>query len=81
MFQKTGEGKSLVGSRLTTRELQCLHWVQVGKSSSDIGQLLELSPRTVDTYVARACARLDVRTRTQAVVLALTRGLLAPASR
>lgn len=63
--------------RLTQRQLDCLRWVRHGKSSTDIGDLLGLSARTVDHYIADACLRLGVRTRTQAVVEASLHGVLS----
>jgi LuxR family transcriptional regulator, quorum-sensing system regulator BjaR1 len=53
---------------LSERQMQCLRWVRHGKSSTDIGDLLGLSSRTVDHYIAEACRKLGVRTRTQAAV-------------
>jgi DNA-binding CsgD family transcriptional regulator len=61
---------------LTRRQGECLLWVRAGKSSTDIGVILGLSPRTVDEHIAAACERLGVRTRTQAVAEAIARGLL-----
>ena len=55
---------------------ECLSWVARGKSSVDIGRILELSPRTVDEHVRGACRRFGVRTRVQAVARALELGLL-----
>lgn len=49
---------------LSPRELECLLWVSRGKSSADIGQIVGLSPRTVDSYLEKTCAKLRVRTRT-----------------
>lgn len=63
---------------LTERQLECLRWVQVGKSSGDIGGILGLSARTVDDHVASACRWLGVRTRMQAVQTAVGRGIIAP---
>jgi DNA-binding CsgD family transcriptional regulator len=63
---------------LTKRQIECLSWVREGKSSTDIGTILGLSPRTVDAYIADACARLGVRTRMQAVIVATDKGLLSP---
>ena len=60
---------------LTRRQKECLTWVEQGKSSSDIGVILSLSPETVNEHVAEACRRLGVRTRIQAVVAARARGL------
>lgn len=63
---------------LSQRETECLAWVSRGKSSSDIGAILGLSPRTVDSYLEKACAKLRVRTRIEAVALAVRSGLIDP---
>lgn len=63
---------------LAPRQVECLRWVQAGKSSGDIGAILGISPRTVDDYIAEACARLGVRTRVQAISRAIALGLLSP---
>lgn len=61
---------------LTARQLECLAWVAQGKSSGDIGAILGLSSRTVDDHLNFACRRLRVRTRVQAVIAAISLGLL-----
>lgn len=66
------------GSALSERELECLQWAARGKSSSDIGVILGLSPRTVDSYLERAATKLGVRTRIEAVALAVCWGLIEP---
>jgi LuxR family quorum-sensing system transcriptional regulator CciR len=63
--------------RLSPRERECLEWVSRGKSSSDIGAILGLSPRTVDSYLEKACGKLRVRTRIEAVAVSVRRGLIA----
>lgn len=63
---------------LSPRESECLTWVSRGKSSSDIGAIVGLSPRTVDSYLEKVCAKLRVRTRIEAVVIAVRVGLITP---
>jgi DNA-binding CsgD family transcriptional regulator len=55
---------------LGQRERQCLTLVAQGKDDWTIGCLLKLSSATVHTYIERAKRRLQVATRTQAVVQA-----------
>ena len=62
--------------QLSPRMLSCLRWASEGKSSVDIGQLLGISPRTVDDYLTESRRRLGVRTRVQAVLRAVALGLL-----
>jgi DNA-binding CsgD family transcriptional regulator len=71
-----GGSEKLDRPALTIRQLQCLEWSRRGKSSADIGKILGLSPRTVDEHFAIACKALGVRTRVQAVAMALSLGLL-----
>ena len=61
---------------LTARQLDCLRWVRAGKSGADIADILGISVHTVHEHVAQACARLGVRTRVQAVVVAMSLGLI-----
>ena len=62
--------------RLSSRELDVLHWMAQGKSNAAIAGELELSQETIDTYVRRIFAKLDVSDRTSAVVKGVTRGLV-----
>lgn len=61
---------------LSPRELECLAWVSQGKSSTDIGAILGLSARTVDSYLEKAASKLGVRTRIEAVAVGVRRGLI-----
>lgn len=61
---------------LSPRELECLAWVSQGKSSTDIGAILGLSSRTVDSYLEKAASKLGVRTRIEAVAVGVKRGLI-----
>lgn len=61
---------------LSPREQECLRWVSQGKSSADIGTILALSPRTVDSYLEKVCAKFRVRTRIEAVAAAVRQGVI-----
>ena len=61
---------------ITERQLQCLAWVQEGKSATDIGIILGLSGRTVEKHIIKVCGHLGVKTRVQAVVRARELGLI-----
>lgn len=63
--------------RLSSRELSVLHWIAQGKSNAVIARKLELSQETVDTYVRRIFAKMDVSDRTSAVLKGVARGLVA----
>ena len=61
---------------LSRRQRECLAWVREGKSSGMIADILGLSVQTVDEHIAQACRKLGVRTRVQAAVEAVLRGLI-----
>ena len=63
---------------LTPRELEVLALMGRGLSNTEIAEALTLSEATVKTHVARIFAKLTLRDRAQAVVLAYETGLVAP---
>jgi len=70
------EVRSFAPRSITERQLQCLAWVQEGKSATDIGIILGLSGRTVEKHLIKLCGHLGVKTRIQAVVRARELGLI-----
>jgi DNA-binding CsgD family transcriptional regulator len=76
-----GDRRPLFGDRdrgrtPTSRERQVLALLASGSTDTEAAELLALSPATVQTHVRNAKAKLGARTRTQAVALALQRGLI-----
>lgn len=59
------------GYNLTPRELEVLLWVAKGKTNRDIGDILGLSPRTVNKHLEHIYQKLGVETRTAAAALAM----------
>lgn len=65
-------------STLTPRELEVLTLMGQGLSNAEIAVALTLSEATVKTHAARIFAKLSLRDRSQAVVLAYETGLITP---
>lgn len=58
---------------LTLRESEVLVWLARGKSNSEIAQILDISPRTINTHLVQIFRKLGVENRTSAAILALKR--------
>lgn len=55
---------------LTQREAEVLIWIAKGKSNKDIGEILNLSPRTVNKHLEQIFVKLGVENRASAAVRA-----------
>lgn len=63
---------------LTKRELEVLEFVAQGYTNKAIGLQLGISDRTVQGHLAKVYSKLDVNSRTEAVMRAVAEGWLAP---
>lgn len=57
--------------RLTQREAEVMLWISYGKSSTDISDVLSISPRTVQKHLERIYEKLGVETRSAAAAIAI----------
>jgi len=64
---RSADAPILPATELTRRELDVLEWVAKGKTNRDIGDILGMSPRTVNKHLEHIYAKLGVETRTAAV--------------
>jgi DNA-binding NarL/FixJ family response regulator len=65
-------------STLTQRETEVLRLIARGMSNAEISDTLVIAEQTTKTYVGRILAKLNLRDRAQAVVVAYETGLVAP---
>ena len=71
---RVGIGANAVKCPLSARELECMRWVLEGKSDTDIGQILRISPTTAHYHIENSKKKLGVRTRLQAAKMVLSLG-------
>ncbi len=76
-FQHIIKPKGLdAGDKLSSRELEVLSLAAKGTSNKDIALKLGLSLRTVKSYLANLFLKLNVASRTEAVIVGLRKGIL-----
>jgi DNA-binding NarL/FixJ family response regulator len=63
---------------LTARQREILALLAAGKNTKEVGHLLGLSPKTVETHRAQIMARLDIRDLAGLVRYAIRTGLVTP---
>ncbi len=61
---------------LSERELDVLRWVGAGKANKEIANKLNISEETVKAHLKSIFTKLDVGDRTQAVTIAVKRGII-----
>lgn len=61
---------------LSKREREVIKWIAQGKSSKQIARIMDISPRTVDTYRKRLMDKLDLHTLADVVRYAVRTGLV-----
>jgi len=64
--------------QFTCRELECLKWSAAGKSSWEIGQMLNCTEATVNFHFSNIRRKFKTKTRQQAIVRAINLGIIHP---
>jgi len=66
----------ITSGKLSDREVEVLGLISQGKSNKEIAELLFVTDNTVKMHVKKILLKLHANDRTQAVVIAIQRGLL-----
>lgn len=75
-FMKRGSAVSRHDIEITSRELECLKWCAVGKSSWDIAQLLNCTEATVNFHFANIRRKFGASSRRLAIIKAIRMGFI-----
>ncbi len=70
----TGNTSSAPLDTLSPRELEVLRIAATGRTNKEIARDLDISPRTVQVHLANIFSKLDVGSRTEAVLIGIKRG-------
>jgi two-component system NarL family response regulator len=70
--------ESMAHPELSERERQVLQYMANGRSNKEIGQILYISENTVKAHVKSILTKLDAMGRTEAIAIAIKRGLIKP---
>jgi len=68
--------EAAIGTSLSRREIEVLEHVAQGETSKEIAAALGIRERTVNWHIAQAFARLGAGSRSEAVALAMERGIV-----
>jgi two-component system NarL family response regulator len=68
----------MMAPSLSPREVQVLEKIYEGLTNKEIAEALHISLKTASMFVSKILLKLDVRSRTEAVAVALRRGILRP---
>jgi DNA-binding CsgD family transcriptional regulator len=66
-----------IGAKLSKRELEALTLIAGGCTTSEASHTMNISPRTLEVYLARSRVKLNARTTIHAVALAYEKGLIS----
>lgn len=61
---------------LTERERECLEWLKEGKTNWEIGEILDISEKTVEFHVGNLMRKFAADSRLAVVLFALRRGVI-----
>ncbi|MCJ2047126.1 LuxR family transcriptional regulator [Methylobacterium sp. J-078] len=76
LLRLRGRNAPVAAIKLAPREREALQWAAEGKTDWEIGEVMGISTHGVDFHLRSARTKLGTTNRTQAVAVALRRGLI-----
>ncbi|GJD76383.1 helix-turn-helix transcriptional regulator [Methylobacterium goesingense] len=76
LLRLRGRNAAVEAVKLAPREREALQWAAEGKTDWEIGEVMGISTHGVDFHLRSARTKLGTTNRTQAVAVALRRGLI-----
>lgn len=70
------DGRDQQASPLTNKEIECLRWCKEGKTNWEIGEILNISEKTVEFHLSNGMRKLGANNRISAVVMGIKMGIL-----
>ncbi|MHC2481575.1 response regulator transcription factor [Rhizobium leguminosarum] len=61
---------------ITPREVEIIHWMAAGKTSSETAEILAITEHTVNTYIERIKPKLGAFNRASMIAAAFRTGLI-----
>jgi LuxR family quorum sensing-dependent transcriptional regulator len=65
-----------MGSVLTPKQVECIKWASIGKTAIDTGDIMGVTPHSVERRLKEACERLNVNNKTALVAKAIREGFI-----
>lgn len=62
--------------KLSHKERECLHWVALGKTTTEISTILGLSEHTINFHLRNVCTKLEAPNRSAAITKAFNAQIL-----
>ncbi|SFI60451.1 LuxR family transcriptional regulator [Bradyrhizobium sp. Gha] len=62
---------------LTSQEIECLKWCKEGKTNWEIGEILDISQKTVEFHIGNTMKKLGASNRITAVIMGIKNGIIS----
>lgn len=74
--KRKGRAKKIDLNYLTSKEVECLFWVKLGKTAWETAEIIGVSRRTVEFHLANSVKKLDASNKIHAAFIAFSMGII-----